>query len=48
MFRSIAQRIVTDIAPPSRPNDIDMADCSAHLSDGVNEAFVKVSARSKG
>jgi ATP-binding protein involved in chromosome partitioning len=48
MFRSIAQRIINDIAPPSEPNDIDMAGCSAHLSDGVNEAFVKVSARSRG
>ena len=47
MFRSIAQRIITDIAPPSLPNDVDMAGCSAHLPDGVNEAFVKVNARSK-
>ncbi len=47
MFRSIAQRIITDIAPPSLPNDIDMAGCSAHIDDGINEAFVKVNARSK-
>ena len=47
MFRSIAHRIITDIAPPSRPNDIDMAGCSAHIDDGINEAFVKVNARSK-
>jgi ATP-binding protein involved in chromosome partitioning len=47
MFRSIAQRIITDIAPPSLPNDIDMAGCSAHIDDGLNEAFVKVNARSK-
>ena len=47
MFRSIAHRIITDIAPPSRPNDIDMAGCSAHIDDGLNEAFVKINARSK-
>lgn len=47
MFRSIAQRIITDIAPPSLPNDIDMAGCSAHIDDGLNEAFVKINARSK-
>ncbi len=40
MFRSIAQRIITDIAPPSEPDDIDMAGCSARLFDCVNAAFV--------
>jgi ATP-binding protein involved in chromosome partitioning len=28
-FRAIAERIVTDIAPPADPDSIDMAGCSA-------------------
>ncbi len=44
MFRSIAERIITDIAPPTAVDDIDMAGCSARLFDTVNAAFDKLDA----
>jgi ATP-binding protein involved in chromosome partitioning len=44
VFRVIAQQIITDIAPPRRPDDIDMAGCSARLFDTVTEAFAKLDA----
>ena len=44
-FRAIAERIVDDIAPPSNPDEIDMAGCSARLFDSVNEAFAKIDAQ---
>ncbi len=45
-FRSIASRIVDEIAPPTPPGEIDMAGCSARLFDTVNEAFAKLDAAS--
>ncbi len=33
MFRSIAEQIISDIAPPIAADDIDMAGCTAHLFD---------------
>lgn len=42
VFRSIADRIITEIAPPATGSDIDMAGCSARLFDTVNEAFAKI------
>ncbi len=38
-FRSIAERIVTEIAPPASGSDVDMAGCSARLLDAVAAAF---------
>ncbi|MGB0111586.1 MAG: P-loop NTPase [Ilumatobacteraceae bacterium] len=38
-FRSIAQQIITVIAPPTAPDQIDMAGCSARLFEAVNAAF---------
>ncbi len=46
VFRSIADRIVEDIAPPAAPDEIDMAGCSARLFDTVNEAFARLDAES--
>jgi len=43
-FRSIADRILTDIAPLATPDDIDMAGCSARLFDSVNAAFADLDA----
>jgi ATP-binding protein involved in chromosome partitioning len=45
-FRAIAELILSDVAPPSSPDDIDMAGCSARLFDTVNEAFAKLDAQS--
>ena len=39
VFRSIAERISSEIAPPVQPGQIDMAGCSARLLDAVNAAF---------
>ena len=39
VFRSIADRISTEIAPPDTADDVDMAGCSARLLDAVNAAF---------
>ncbi len=44
-FRAIAERILTDIAPPADPDAIDMAGCSARLFDTVNAAFADLDAR---
>jgi ATP-binding protein involved in chromosome partitioning len=44
-FRAIAERIMTDIAPPADPDAIDMAGCSARLFDTVNAAFAELDAR---
>jgi len=41
-FRSIANRIVAEVAPPTLPNDIEMTGCSARLLDTVNDAFAKL------
>ena len=43
-FRAIAERILTDIAPPADPDAIDMAGCSARLFDTVNAAFADLDA----
>ncbi|MDW3215854.1 MAG: P-loop NTPase [Ilumatobacteraceae bacterium] len=39
VFRDIADRIATDIAPPDAGDDVDMAGCSARLLDAVSAAF---------
>jgi ATP-binding protein involved in chromosome partitioning len=39
VFRSIAEHIATELAPPADPDDIDMAGCSARLFDSGDEAF---------
>jgi len=39
VFRSIAERISDEIAPPGAADDVDMAGCSARLLDAVNAAF---------
>jgi ATP-binding protein involved in chromosome partitioning len=38
-FRSIAERIATEIAPPGHGPDVDMAGCSARLLDAVEVAL---------
>jgi ATP-binding protein involved in chromosome partitioning len=38
-FRSIADRILTDIAPPATGEPVDMAGCSARMLDAVAAAF---------
>jgi ATP-binding protein involved in chromosome partitioning len=43
-FRAIAERILTDIAPPADPDAIDMAGCSARLFETVNAAFARLDA----
>ena len=41
VFRAIANRIVTDIAPPADPDAIDMAGCSARdYSEAVTPVTV--------
>ena len=42
MFRSIAEHIIDEIAPPSKPEDIDMAGCSARLFDSDDAAFAEL------
>ena len=44
VFTEIARRIVDEIAPPSAPDAIDMAGCSARLFDTVNAAFAEIDA----
>ena len=39
VFRSIADRISGEIAPPAATDEVDMAGCSARLLDAVNAAF---------
>ena len=39
VFRSIATRISSEIAPPLRGDGVDMAGCSARLLDAVSAAF---------
>jgi len=45
VFRSIAEHISTELAPPVSPDDIDMAGCSARLFDSVNKAFEELDAK---
>jgi len=45
VFRTIAERIVADIAPPTPADEIDMAGCSARLFDTVNAAFAELDAK---
>ncbi len=44
VFRAIAERIATDIAPVQPADAIDMAGCSARLFDTVNAAFAELDA----
>lgn len=46
VFRSIAEHIATELAPPVAADDIDMAGCSARLFDSVNKAFDELDAAS--
>ena len=39
VFRDIAARISTEIAPPESGDEVDMAGCSARLLDAVSAAF---------
>ncbi len=39
VFRSIADRIVAEIAPPTTADEVDMAGCSARMLDAVAAAF---------
>jgi ATP-binding protein involved in chromosome partitioning len=48
VFRSIADRILSDIAPLTTPDDVDMAGCSARLFDSVNAAFADLDAVAAG
>jgi ATP-binding protein involved in chromosome partitioning len=41
-FRAIAQRILSDIAPPAPADGVDMAGCSARLFETVNAAFAEL------
>jgi len=43
-FRAIAERILSDIAPITPPDEVDMAGCSARLFDSVNAAFADIDA----
>jgi ATP-binding protein involved in chromosome partitioning len=42
MFRAIAAQIIDEIAPPSLPDDIDMAGCSARLFDTDDVAYAEL------
>jgi len=44
VFRAIADRIVSDIAPLPAPDDVDMAGCSARLFETVNAKFAELEA----
>ncbi len=44
-FRSIADQIIATIAPPTRPDEVDMSGCTARLFDTVNEAFAQLDAQ---
>lgn len=39
VFRQIADRIVTEIAPPASGEQVDMAGCSARMLDAIEAAF---------
>jgi len=45
VFRSIADTIVSDVAPLKNTDEIDMAGCSARLFDTVNKAFEELDAQ---
>ena len=42
VFREIADRIATEVAPPASDDGPDMAGCSARLLDAVNAAFDEI------
>ena len=42
VFREIADRIATEVAPPTSDDGPDMAGCSARLLDAVNAAFDEI------
>jgi len=48
VFRAIAHRIATDIAPVQPADEVDMAGCSARLFDTVNAAFAELDAAATG
>ena len=39
VFRDIAARIASEIAPPVRPESVDMAGCSARMLQAVEAAL---------
>ena len=43
-FRSIAELIISDIAPPPAPDGVDMAGCSARLFETVNAKLAELDA----
>ncbi len=43
VFRQIADRIITEIAPPASGEQVDMAGCSARMLDAIEAAFGTVS-----
>lgn len=45
VFRSIARHIVEELAPTSKPDDVDMAGCTARLFETVNDAFAELDAQ---
>ncbi len=47
-FRSIVERIVSDVAPPRGGDDVDMAGCTARLFETVNAAFDELDADAAG
>jgi ATP-binding protein involved in chromosome partitioning len=47
-FRSIVERIVSDVAPPKGGDDVDMAGCTARLFETVNAAFDELDADAAG
>jgi len=44
VFRSIAEVIISDIAPPPAPDGVDMAGCSARLFETVNAKLAELDA----
>ncbi len=48
VFRSIADHILSDLAPVVSPADVDMAGCSARLFENVDAAFAEIDQRAAG
>ena len=45
MFRSIAAQIISDIAPPTPADDVDMAGCTARMFDSDDGSFEELETR---
>jgi ATP-binding protein involved in chromosome partitioning len=48
VFRSIADHILSDLAPVSAPTGVDMAGCTARLFENVDAAFAEIDRRATG